>query len=49
MRISIIKDNKINKLNLPDRIDGTYWIRDLDQYGVLKYLISIEANNTISN
>ena len=44
MRVSLIKDKKIQDLILPNKIDGNYWITDLDSSGTRRNLISIEAD-----
>ena len=45
MRVSIIKDKKIQNLILPSKVDGSYWISDTDSNGIKRNLISIEADN----
>lgn len=43
MRVSIIKQSNIYDLILPENILGTYWITDVDNNGIDRNLISIEA------
>ena len=43
MRVSLIKDKKIQDLILPNHIEGSYWISDIDYNGIKRNLISIEA------
>lgn len=45
MRVSLIKENKISNLILPETIEGSYWLKDFDQYGLVKNLLNIEARN----
>ena len=45
MRVSIIKDNKIENIILPTKVFGTFWITDKDINGLEKNLISIEAKD----
>jgi len=45
MRVSLIKDKKIQNLILPNKIDGSYWITDTDSNGIKRNLISIEADD----
>lgn len=45
MRVSVIKNNKIDNIILPNIIDGNYWISDTDKNGIKRNLISIEADN----
>ncbi len=45
MRISIIKSRKIKELVLPNKVEGNYWITDVDSSGIQRNLISIEADN----
>ena len=43
MRVSLIKNDKISDLILPNVIKGNYWITDTDEHGNEKNLICIEA------
>lgn len=45
MRISIIKNRKIQTIILPNKIEGNFWISDTDSNGIKRNLISIEAEN----
>jgi len=45
MRVSLIKDKKIQDLILPNKIDGNYWITDTDFNGTKRNLMSIEADS----
>ncbi len=45
MRVSIIKRKKIKNMILPSTIVGNYWISDTDSNGIMRNLISIEADN----
>lgn len=45
MRVSIIKDKKIQNTILPNNIVGNFWISDIDHNGIKRNLISIEADN----
>ena len=44
MLISIIKQDIIKRVILPNQIQGSYWISDIDENGTEKNLISIEAS-----
>ena len=44
MRVSLMKNDKISDLILPNKIKGNYWITDIDEQGNEKNLICIEAN-----
>ena len=44
MRVSVIRANKITNIMLPNNIEGSYWISDIDKNGIKRNLISIEAN-----
>jgi len=43
MRVSLIKNDKISDLILPNKIKGNYWITETDEQGNEKNLICIEA------
>ena len=43
MRVSLIKNDKINDLILPSVVKGNYWITDTDEQGNERNLICIEA------
>lgn len=43
MRVSLIKNNKINNITLPNDPSGIYWITDFDEDGHEQNLICIEA------
>jgi len=45
MRVSLIKNDKINDLILPNIVKGNYWITETDEHGNEKNLICIEADN----
>ena len=45
MRVSIIKENNIENFDLPKRVYGNYWIKDLDKNGDSRNLVNIEAIN----
>ena len=45
MRVSTIKQMKIQNLILPDKIEGNYWIEGTDENGIKRNLISIEAED----
>ena len=45
MRVSLIKENKIKHVLLPDSISGNYWISDIDKNGNEHNLINIEASS----
>lgn len=45
MRISIIKAKKINNIILPSKVEGSYLIDDVDNNGIRRNLISVEADN----
>lgn len=45
MRVSLIKNDQISDLILPNVVKGSYWITDIDEYGNDRNLISIEADN----
>lgn len=45
MRLSLIKNNQIYDLILPDKIEGSYWVSDEDNNGIRKNIISIEASD----
>ena len=43
MRVSVIKENKIQNLILQDGTDGSYWITDTDSNGIERNLMSVEG------
>ena len=43
MKVYIIKPNKIRKLLLPSKIEGSFWVDDTDSNGIKRNLIAIEA------
>lgn len=45
MRVSLIKNKKIQNILLPNKVEGSYWINDIDSNGIKRNLISIEADN----
>ncbi len=45
MRVSLIKQNSIQGLILPNRVMGTYWITDIDHNENERNLISVEAHD----
>ena len=45
MIVNLIKSNSLISLNLPKRINGQYWITDVDAKGNSRKLISVEAIN----
>lgn len=45
MRISTIRQLKIQNLLLPDKVEGNYWIDGTDENGIKRNLISVEAHN----
>ncbi len=45
MRVSIIKNKKIQNIILPEVKEGNYWISDVDNNGINRNLISIEVEN----
>ena len=45
MLVNLIKSNRMFNLTLPQKIKGQYWIRDIDNNGKKRDLISIEAVN----
>ena len=45
MRVSLIKERKIQNLVLPEKVEGTYWITDTDSNGIKRNLISLEAQD----
>ena len=45
MRVSLIKNNIIKDLILPNKITGSYWITDYDENGNEENLINIEATD----
>lgn len=44
MRVSLIKENKIKSILLPNTLQGNYWISDVDKNGNDHNLINIEAS-----
>ena len=42
MRVSLIKNKRIEDIILPIKKEGSYWITDTDSNGIKKNLISIE-------
>ena len=45
VRVSVIKNNKIENIILPENIEGSYWITDTDSNDIKTNLICIEADN----
>ena len=45
MRVSTIRLLKIKNLLLPDKVEGNYWIDGIDENGIKRNLISIEAHD----
>lgn len=45
MRISLLKDKKIDSILLPEKVFGNFWITDKDINGLDKNLIAIEAKD----
>ncbi len=45
MRVSVLKDKKMDNLILPEEVSGSYWITDIDKSGMNRNLISIESDN----
>lgn len=43
MKVNLIKPDQFFELDLPDKIKGQYWIKDIDEAGRKRELISIEA------
>lgn len=45
MRVSIIRNKKIQNILLPQKVEGSYWISGTDSNGIKRNLISIGAEN----
>ena len=45
MIVNLIKSTRIFSLTLPQKIRGQYWISDIDDNGMYRNLISVEAKN----
>ena len=45
MIVRLIKKSKIYNFNLPNVIDGNYWITDTDYLGNTRNLINVEESN----
>lgn len=45
MRISTIRQLKIQNLLLPDKVEGNYYFDWADENGIKRNLISVEAHN----
>ena len=45
MKVSLIKDNKLLNYKLPARVDGNFWLNELDANGIEKNIINIESKN----
>ena len=43
MRVSLIKDDIIKDLILPEKISGSYWLTDYNEDGIIQNLINIES------
>ena len=43
MRVSIIKDDVIQNIILPEKVEGSYWIKNTKALGTLENLICIEG------
>ena len=43
MIITLLKQDRIHTLALPNKVSGRYWLQDLDMRGKIRNLISIEA------
>ena len=43
MIVNLIKKERIFSIKLPEKINGKYWIKDFDEAGESRELISIEA------
>ena len=46
MIVNLIEKNQIFTTILPERIQGQYWLKDLDENGMQRELMSIEAKET---
>ena len=45
MQLIFIKNNNLRKLTLPKKIQGNFWITDLDENGIEKNIINVEARD----
>lgn len=45
MIVNLIKTDRMFSLTLPEKVKGQYWLNDFDEKGILRQLISIEAEN----
>ena len=45
MRVSLINDNLIRNLILPNRVTGNFWVTDFDANGNEVNIINIEASD----
>ena len=43
MIVNLIKSNEMFSVTLPEKVKGQYWIKDLDDNGKARQIISIEA------
>ena len=41
MRVSLIKEDVIKDLILPEKISGSYWLTDYNEDGVIENLVNI--------
>lgn len=46
MRVSLIKEDVIKDLILPEKISGSYWLTDYNEDGVIENLVNIEATDS---
>ena len=44
MKITLLKDEKLLTYKLPDKIDGNYWLSEIDSNGLEKNIINVEAS-----
>ena len=44
MRISLLKDDKLLTYKLPERVDGNFWLSEIDNNGIERNIINVEAS-----
>ena len=43
MKISLIKNNKLLEYKLPERVEGNIWLNEIDNKGIERNIINVEA------
>ncbi|MBQ3475010.1 MAG: type VII secretion protein EssC [Bacilli bacterium] len=45
MRISLLKEEKLLVYNLPEKVEGNYWLSETDNNGIEKNIINVESTS----